>query len=131
MISLGRWPGDPGRKPKLISQLKIQSRISTLNKTCLDQITYFSVAGTPDSDQPITVLYQSSLTTLTTATHNHVTHTTPMPGLVTCVGYNQHTAGHSNVPHTVFPTAHHGAGVRDWDTGGAGSDVTEPTRLHT
>ena len=56
-------------------------------------------------------------------------HTTPMPGLVTCVGYQQHTAGHSDVPHTADYTAHHSVEGRDWDMGSVGSDVTAPTGL--
>ena len=39
---------------------------------------------------------------------------TPMPGLVTCVGYQQHTAGHSDVPLTVDHTAPHSVWGRVW-----------------
>ena len=65
----------------------------------------------------------SSITALSTASPVHTLQTTPMSGLATCVGYQQPTAGH--VPHT----AHHGAGGRDWDTGGGGTVVTTPSGL--
>ena len=44
------------------------------------------------------------------SSHTHTIPTKPMPGLVTCVGYQQHTAGHSDVPLTEDHTAHHGVG---------------------
>ena len=65
--------------------------------------------------------------TLSTATHTIPA--TPITGLVTGVGYQQHTAGHIDVPHIADHTAHYGVGGRDWDTGSGGSDVTTPTRL--
>ena len=66
---------------------------------------------------PLTILH------LFCATHTQITPTTDVPGLVTCTGYQQHA------PHTTVPTAHYGAGGRDWDTGGGGSGVTAPTGL--
>jgi hypothetical protein len=45
------------------------------------------------------------------------------------VGYQQHTAGHSDVPLTEDHTAHHSVGGRDWGLGGGGSYVTAATRL--
>ena len=64
------------------------------------------------------------MTALSTATHMRTTHTTPMPGLVNCMGHHHRTEGDIDVA-----TAHHGAGWRDWDTGGGGSGVTAPTGL--
>ena len=126
----GKVDWGPGRKPKLITHQKTQHKNLILNNNCNpcpDHLTSFSVAGTADHDQP--VLCHSSLTTLSTASHTHTMPTTPMPGLVTGVGYQQHTAGHSDVPHTAGHTAHHSVGGRDWDTGSGGSDVTTPTGL--
>ena len=116
MISLGRWPGDPGRKPKLITHQKTQPKNLIMNNNCNpcpDHLTSFSVAGTTDHDQPRPVLCHSSLTTLSTANHTHTIPATPMPGLATCAGYQQHTAGLSDVPHIAGHTAHHGVGGRD------------------
>ena len=123
MLSLGRWPGDPGRKPKLITHQKTKPRglLKDTSKPFLDHLISFLVAGTTDYDQPSPSLCHSSPTTLSTATHTQTTCRTHVPGLVTCAGYQQHA------PHTAVPTAHHGAGGRDWDTGAGGSDVTRPT----
>ena len=40
------------------------------------------------------------------------------------MGHHHRTEGDIDVA-----TAHHGAGWRDWDTGGGGSGVTAPTRF--
>ena len=121
MLSLGRWPGDPGRKAKLVTKIR---KVQTTILNSHDQITHFSVAGTTDDrGQPTLVLSHNSMTTLSTATHTQTTHSTHVPGLVTRVGYQHH------VPHTADPTAHHGAGGRDWDTGDGGRDVTALTGL--
>ena len=129
MISLGRWPGDPGRKPKSISHLKKQPKNLLTKNTSnhsLDHITSLYVAGTTEPDQPVPVL---CLTTLSTASHTHTALPTPMPGLVTAAGYHQHTADHSHVSRTTDHTAHHGAGGRDSHTGSGGLDLIAPTRL--
>ena len=127
MISLGRWPGDPGRKPKLITHQKIQPRklmMTNICNPCPDKITSLSFSGTVDHDLPTHVLCDSTATTLCTATYMRTTCTAHTPGLVNSVGHQQHTAGHSHVPHTADHTAHYGAGGREWDTGDGGSDVT-------
>ena len=46
MISLGRWPGDPGRKPKLISKNKILPP-AHLTVVVSDPIINYSVTGSP------------------------------------------------------------------------------------
>ena len=54
MISLGRWPGDPGRKPKIITNQKSKPRSLTLQNISnpyLDHLIHFSVAGTTDHDK--------------------------------------------------------------------------------
>ena len=136
MLSLGRWPGDPGRKPKLITHQKTKPRglLKNTSNPFLDHLTSFSVAGTTDYDQPSPALCHSNPTTLSTASHTHTLPATPMPGLVTCGSNQQHTAGHSHVPHTTGHTAHHDAVGRDWDTGGGGSGVTttglSPMSIH-
>ena len=45
MILLGRWPRDPGRKPKHISKLKTK-RLAKNDSKYPDKITHCSVAGT-------------------------------------------------------------------------------------
>ena len=37
---------------------------------------------------------------MSTVTHVHTTVSAPLPGLVTCVGYQQQTAGHNDLSHT-------------------------------
>ena len=101
MISLGRWPGDPGRKPKPVTHQKIKPRNLKLNKPCHDRIPSFAVAGTIDPDQPTSALSHSSLTIMSTVTHGHTTLATPLTGLVTYVGYQQQTAGHCDLGHVV------------------------------
>ena len=127
MISLGRWPGDPGRKPKLFTHQKIQPRkllMTNICNPCPDKITSLSFSGTVDHDLPTHVLCDSTATTLCTTTYMRTTCTAHTPGQVNSVGHQQHTAGHSHVPHTADHTAHYGAGGREWDTGDGGSDVT-------
>ena len=149
MLLLGRWPGDPGRKPKPISKLKTK-RLSKNDSEYPDQNTNCSVTGS--TAPPISVSYPTtpattttnstgttghgchtsalsyhSLTTLSTDVM-HTTRTTPMPGLVTCVGCQQHTAGQSEVPHTADHAAHHSVGDGERKTAvGGGSDVIAPT----
>ena len=123
MISLGRWPGDPGRKAKVTTLLKKQPKNLLIKNICnqsLDHLTSFSVAGTPVHDQPVPV--HSSLTTLSTASHTHTLPNTPMPGLITCAGHQQQTAGYGHVPHTASHAAHHGAGER-WVQGVVGGQI--------
>ena len=131
MISLGRWPGDPGRKPKLITHQKKHPKNLIMKNICNqfpNNLTDFSVAGTTDHDLPVPVLSHSSLTTQSTANHPHTLPTTPMPGLVTSTVQQQCTSEHSHGPLTLVHSAHHGARGRDWGGGSGGSHLAAPTR---
>ena len=57
MIALGRWPGDPGRKTKLIT--KNRNKPTTINYH--DQITHFSVAGSTAA--PLATICPNTTTT--------------------------------------------------------------------
>ena len=110
--------------------LKKQPKNLLIKNICnqsLDHLTSFSVAGTPVHDQPVPV--HSSLTTLSTASHTHTLPNTPMPGLITCAGHQQQTAGYGHVPHTASHAAHHGAGGAMGAGCGGGSDLSTLTRL--
>jgi hypothetical protein len=137
MIMLGRWPGDHGRRQRSILPPKSQplhARMPVTNTSSCENISNAilfpgNFPTSADHDQPCPVLCHSSLTTLSTASHTHTIPATPLPGLVTCVGYQQHTAGHSDVPLTVDHTAPHSVWGRVWSLGSGGSDVTAATGL--
>ena len=120
-------PGDHGRRQKTIMPAEPKPLHALLHSKIYTHNTITNAFLVPGnfatcSDQPSTVPCHSSLTTLSTASHTH-THTIIMPGLATCVGSQQHTAGHSDVPHTAGHTAHHGVGGRGWGWDSGGSDV--------
>ena len=136
MILIGRWPGDHGRRQRTILPSKSQPlytpATNTSNHENFSNAIIFpgNFPTSADHDQASPVLFHSSLTTMSTASLTHSIQATPtMPGLVTCVDYQQRTAGHSHGPHTADYTAHHGAGARDWDGGRGGSGVAAPTEL--
>ena len=84
---------------------------NTCNLKCSAQL---STSGSTVQNTRVTTIVSPSPTT---------------PGLVTCAGYQQHTAGHCHVPHTTGHTAHHGAGRGDVSMGSEGLGVTTQARL--
>ena len=137
IIMLGRWPGDHGRRQRKILPSKSQPwRAHTPATNTGNNLNFSNSILFPgncptcaDNDQPSPVLSHSSLTTLSTASLTHTKQSTPMPGLATCEGYQQHTTGNIYLPHIMDHTAHHGVGEREWGTGSGGSDVTSAVGL--
>ena len=86
MISLGRWPGGPGRKSKLITKHKTEP-LSKNDALYLDKITHCAVTG--PSAAPLAVSCTTASATTTTSTpasvqpqYQHAT----LPGCTTLSG---------------------------------------------
>ena len=98
LILLGRWPGDPGRKQKLITKQKTD-RLTKNGALYLDKITHCSVTGS--SAAPLAVSCTTASATTTTSTpasvqpqYQHAT----LPGRTTLPGCT--TAMCTNLPYT-------------------------------
>ena len=80
MIALGRWPGDPGRKAKLIT--KNRNNPTTINYP--DQITNFYVAGSTAA--PLAMICPTTTTTSSSPTSvQHQYQHTSVPGCATAL----------------------------------------------
>jgi hypothetical protein len=89
MIMLGRWPGDHGRRQRSILPPKSQPLHACIpatntsnNENLSNDILFPGKFPTfTDHDQTRSVLCQSSLSTLSTASHTHTIPATPAPAL--------------------------------------------------
>ena len=114
MISLGRWPGDPGRKPKLISKNKILPP-AHLTVVVSDPIINYSVTGSPmamachpttTSTTPLTTVARlSSSAHLTPVLQQQYHHTMPSCTTAMCLQLSTPALAHSD--HTDMGTAGH------------------------
>ena len=104
MIALGRWPGDPGRKAKLIT--KNRNKPTTINYH--DQITNFSVAGSTSA--PLAMICTTTTTTTSSPTSvQHRYQRTSVPGCATAICTNMFSRPLALSDHICMGTAGHRA----------------------